>query len=198
VAGYRLISVLGEGATGVVYLAEKEGAPERVAVKLLDPELARDERFRQRLLRESQLAASLTHPHVVPIVDFGESDGELYLAMRYIEGSDLRQLLAAEGALEPERALEILAQVADALDEAHSRGLVHRDVKPANILLERVGEEEERAYLGDFGLAKHASTVSSLTGDHAFVGTLSYVSPEQIRGDEIDGRAELDWLSSGR
>jgi ABC-type transport system substrate-binding protein/tRNA A-37 threonylcarbamoyl transferase component Bud32 len=173
----------------VVYLAEKEGAPERVAVKLLDPELARDERFRQRLLRESQLAASLTHPHVVPIVDFGEADGELYLAMRYIEGSDLRQLLAAEGPLEPERTLGILAQVADALDEAHSRGLVHRDVKPANILLERVGEEE-RAYLGDFGLAKHAASVNSLTGDHAFVGTLSYVSPEQVRGDEIDGRAD--------
>ena len=189
VAGYRLISVLGEGATGVVYLAEKQGAPERIAVKLLDPELARDQRFRQRFMRESQLAASLTHRHVVPIVDFGEADGELYLAMRYIEGSDLRERLAADGALEPERALAILAQVANALDEAHSRGLVHRDVKPANILLERAGAEE-RAYLGDFGLAKHASSVSSLTGDHAFVGTLSYVAPEQIKGDEIDGRAD--------
>src|SRR5712671_2758553 len=110
-AGYRLISLVGEGATGTVYLAERVGSPERVAVKLLAPELARDERFRQRLLRESEIAASLDHPHVVPILDFGEADGVLYLAMRYIPGGDLRELIAREGTLDPARALELLGQV---------------------------------------------------------------------------------------
>src|SRR6266487_2776237 len=136
VAGYRLLSLLGEGATGAVYLAERESDGERVALKLLDPELAHDERFRRRLLSESKVAASLDHPHVVPIVDFGESGDVLYLAMRHVEGSDLRALLRAEGRLEPERALDLLAKVAGALDAAHDRGLVHRDVKPANILVE--------------------------------------------------------------
>ena len=190
VGGYQLISLLGEGATGAVYLAEREGAPERVALKVLDADLAQDERFRRRLLSESTIAATLRHPHVVPILDFGESDDAVYLAMRHIDGCDLRELLSREGPLEPARAIDLLAQVADALDEAHKNGLVHRDVKPANILVEGVGEAEH-AYLGDFGLAKHASSVSSLTGDHAFVGTLAYVSPEQIKGEEIDGRADV-------
>src|SRR4051794_36359541 len=187
VAGYRLLSLLGEGATGAVYLAERESDGERVALKLLDPDLAHDERFRRRLLSESKVAASLDHPHVVPIVDFGESGDVLYLAMRHVEGSDLRALLRADGRLEPERALHLLNQVAGALDAAHERGLVHRDVKPANILV----EDGDVAYLGDFGLVKHADSVSSLTGDHAFVGTIAYVSPEQIRGDELDGRADV-------
>ncbi|MGZ4202279.1 MAG: protein kinase domain-containing protein [Thermoleophilaceae bacterium] len=187
VAGYRLISLLGEGATGAVYLAEAEATGERVALKVLDPELARDERFRRRLLTESRIAASLDHPNVVPILDFGETDAALYLAMRYVEGSDLRALLAAEGPLDAERVLRLLDQVASALDEAHEHGLVHRDVKPANILVDHEGH----AYLGDFGLAKHATSASSLTRDQAFVGTIAYVSPEQIRGDELDGRADV-------
>src|SRR3954454_20540358 len=187
VAGYRLNSLLGSGATGSVYLAVRERDGERVALKLLDPELAGDERFRRRVLRESEIAASLEHPHVVPIVDVGDTDEALYIAMRYVEGSDLRELLAAEGPLDPERALGLLGQVAGGLDQAHERGLVHRDVKPANILV----DGEEHAYLADFGLAKHASSVSSLTADHAFVGTIAYVSPEQIRGEEIDGRADV-------
>jgi ABC-type transport system substrate-binding protein len=187
VAGYRLLSLLGEGATGAVYLAEPEGGGERVALKLLDPSLAHDERFRRRLLSESKVAASLDHPHVVPIVDFGESGDVLWLAMRYVEGPDLRALLRAEGRLEPERALDLLAQAAGALDAAHERGLVHRDVKPANILV----EQGDVAYLGDFGLVKHADSATSLTGEHAFVGTIAYVSPEQIRGDELDGRADV-------
>ena len=190
VGGYQLISLVGEGATGAVYLAERDGAPERVALKVLDADLAHDERFRRRLLRESTIAASIRHPNVVPILDFGESDDAVYLAMRHIDGCDLRELLSRDGPLEPARAIDLLAQVADALDEAHKHGLVHRDVKPANILVEGVGEAEH-AYLGDFGLAKHASSVSSLTGDHAFVGTLAYVSPEQIKGEEIDGRADV-------
>jgi ABC-type transport system substrate-binding protein len=187
VAGYRLLSLLGEGATGAVYLAERESDGERVALKLLDPELAHDERFRRRLISESKTAAGLDHPHVVPIVDFGESGDVLYLAMRYVEGSDLRALLREEGRMEPERALDLLGQVAGALDAAHGRGLVHRDVKPANILV----EQDDVAYLGDFGLVKHADSATSLTGEHAFVGTIAYVSPEQIRGDEVDGRADV-------
>ena len=124
---------------------------------------------------------------MVPILDFGEADGDLFLTMRYIEGEDLRERFARSGPLEPTEALRLVEQIGEALDEAHARGLVHRDVKPANILLDRDGQ----AYLSDFGLAKHASSASSLTGDHAFVGTIAYVAPEQIRGEEIDGRADV-------
>src|SRR3954471_22492958 len=184
VAGYRIVSLLGEGSTGAVYLAERED--ERVALKVLAPEFARDERFRRRFMRESEIAAGLSHDHVVPILGFGEADGELYLAMRHIQGSDLRALLTREGALEPRRALDLLGQIASALDEAHARGLVHRDVKPANILV-----DGEHAYLADFGLAKHASSVSSLTGERSFVGTIAYVAPEQVKGEKVDGRADV-------
>src|SRR4051794_32691070 len=184
VAGYRVVSLLGEGSTGAVYLAERDG--ERVALKVLAPEFARDERFRRRFMRESEIAAGLSHDHVVPILDFGEAGGELYLAMRHIGGCDLRALLAREGALEPDRALTLLGQIASALDDAHARGLVHRDVKPANILV-----DGEHAYLADFGLAKHASSASSLTGERSFVGTIAYVSPEQVKGEKVDGRADV-------
>src|SRR4051794_1837827 len=184
VAGYRVVSLLGEGSTGAVYLAERDG--ERVALKVLAPEFARDERFRRRFMRESEIAAGLSHDHVVPILDFGEAGGELYLAMRHVDGPDLRALLTRDGALGPERALELLAQVAGALDEAHARGLVHRDVKPANILV-----EGDHVFLADFGLAKHASSASSLTGERSFVGTIAYVAPEQVKGEKVDGRADV-------
>ena len=123
----------------------------------------------------------------MPILDFGEADGGVYLAMRHIEGADLRELLGRDGPLDPEEALRLVAQVGEALDEAHARGLVHRDVKPANILVDRDGA----AYLGDFGLAKHASSPSSLTGEQSFVGTIAYVAPEQIKGEQVDGRADV-------
>src|SRR4051794_26943234 len=180
-AGYRIVSLLGEGSTGAVYLAERPGG-EQVALKVLAPEFAEDERFRKRFVRESEIAAGLNHPHVVPILDFGDR----YIAMRRIEGCDLRALLAREGALEPDRALTLLGQIASALDDAHARGLVHRDVKPANILV-----DGEHAYLADFGLAKHASSASSLTGERSFVGTIAYVSPEQVKGEKVDGRADV-------
>ena len=122
VAGYRLVSLVGEGATGSVYLAEGEGTSDRVALKLLDPELAQNDRFRRRFLQESTIAAGLRHPHVVPILDFGETEDGLYLAMRYVDGCDLRQLLERDGPLEAARAIDLLAQVADALDAAHERG----------------------------------------------------------------------------
>jgi serine/threonine protein kinase/ABC-type oligopeptide transport system substrate-binding subunit len=189
VGGFRIVSPIAEGAMGAVYLAEDESGG-RVALKLLTPELAHDERFRQRFLRESQLATSLDHPHVVPTLTSGEHHGRLYLAMRYVEGLDLRQLLRREGRLEPQRALDLIGQVAEALDAAHAAGLVHRDVKPGNILV-TTEAEREHAFVCDFGLARHVSSVSSLTSERGFVGTIDYVPPEQIEGGTIDARADV-------
>jgi ABC-type transport system substrate-binding protein/tRNA A-37 threonylcarbamoyl transferase component Bud32 len=190
IAGFRVESLLGEGAMGTVYLAEETTSRRRVALKLLTPELANDERFRARFLRETELAASLDDPHVVPTLAAGEEDGTLYLAMAHVDGSDLRKLLRSEGCFDPERAIDLIGQVANALDSAHAAGLVHRDVKPANILVEQA-EEGERAYVCDFGLARHVTSVSSLTSDRGFVGTIDYVPPEQVEGGRIDGRADV-------
>jgi ABC-type branched-subunit amino acid transport system substrate-binding protein/streptogramin lyase len=184
-AGYRVDSLIGRGGMGVVFRAWDVSLDRPVALKVITPELAQDERFRTRFLRESRLAASLDHPHVVPIHEAGERDGQLYLAMRYVEGSDLRTLLDREGKLSAERALGTLAQIADALDAAHRRGLVHRDVKPGNVLL----DEDGHAYLTDFGITKQVGGASTDTG--RVVGTLDYLAPEQIRGDPVDGRADV-------
>jgi class 3 adenylate cyclase/ABC-type oligopeptide transport system substrate-binding subunit/streptogramin lyase len=170
-----------------VYLARDEHLDRPVALKVLPPELSRDERFRARFLRESRVAGGLEHPSIVPIYAAGEAEGLLYLAMRYVEGGDLRSVLEREGRLDPDRALQILTPVADALDAAHAGGLVHRDVKPGNIL---VGGGD-RAFLADFGLAKHAATVNSLSRDGIFSGTVDYVAPEQIQGEEVDGQADV-------
>jgi tRNA A-37 threonylcarbamoyl transferase component Bud32 len=190
VAGFRIESLIGEGAMGAVYLAEEPVTGRRVALKLLVPDLAGDERFRQRFLRESQLAASLDHPHIVATLGSGEQSGVLYLATEYVQGPDLRALLKREQRLEPERALGLVAQVAEALDAAHASGLVHRDVKPGNILVATEGDREH-AYLCDFGLARHVSSPSSLTGARGFVGTIDYVPPEQIEGGTIDRRSDV-------
>src|SRR5262249_3970338 len=189
VAGFRVESLIGEGAMGAVYRAT---APDGrvVALKLLSAELARDDRFRQRFLRESRIATTLNHPHIVPTSASGEEGGVLFLAMTYIEGSDLRQLLRVEGRLDRELALDLVGQVAEALDAAHKVGLVHRDVKPG-IVLVATRPEGEHAYVCDFGLARHVSSVSSLTGERGFVGTIDYVPPEQIEGGPIDGRADV-------
>ncbi len=174
----------------VVYRADHIRLKRKVALKLLTSELAEDAGFRERFLRESQLAASLDHPNVVPIYDAGEAEGLLYIAMRYVEGTDLKQLLHREGALPPERAVGLAAQVASALDAAHERGLVHRDVKPSNVLLAgRTGNEH--CYLADFGLSTSASNGSTLADPRHIMGTIDYVAPEQIRGDDVGGRADV-------
>ena len=190
IAGYRVESEVGRGSMGTVYLAHELALERAVALKVLVPELARDERFRERFLSESRLAASLEHPHIVPIYSAGEDDGHLFIAMRYVEGRDLDALLAGVGKLEPDQAVALLRQIAEALDTAHERGLVHRDVKPANILVAR-DSRGDLAYLCDFGLAKHASTVSSLTGDRAIIGTVDYLAPEQVEGRPVDGRVDV-------
>ena len=188
-AGFRVERALGRGAMGAVYLAEDVHLRRKIALKVLAPELANDERFRRRFLLESQLAASLEHPHIVPIYGAGEVEDVLYLAMKYVEGYDLRELIEATDRVGDERALKLLAHVAGALDAAHGLGLVHRDVKPGNILIG--AGDEEHAYLCDFGLAKHASTVASLTGERAFVGTIAYIAPEQIESGTVDARADV-------
>jgi ABC-type branched-subunit amino acid transport system substrate-binding protein len=184
-AGYRVEALVGRGGMGVVYRAIDLSLERPVALKLIAPELAENERFRARFLREPRLAASLDHPNVIPIYEAGEHNGQLYLAMRFVDGTDLRSVLDAEGRLSPERTIGLLAQVADALDAAHSRALVHRDVKPANVLL----DETEHVYLTDFGITKQMGGASTDTG--RVVGTLDYLAPEQIRGEDVDGRTDV-------
>ena len=186
-AGYRIERLIGHGSSGSVYAAVDVSLERRVALKVLLPELASDAGFRERFLRESRIAASLEHAHIVPIYTAGESDGHVYIAMRFVEGSDLRGLIDREGALDVAEGVSLLLQVADALDAAHRRGLVHRDVKPGNILV----DESQRAFLCDFGLARHATSVNSVTRDSAFSGTIEYVSPEQIHGDDVDRRSDV-------
>jgi serine/threonine-protein kinase len=171
----------------VVYLAEHARLERKVALKVLAPELAGSERFHDRFLRESKLAASIDHPNIVPIYDADEAEGVLYIAMRYVEGSDLKQVIRDNGPLEPLRVSRIVDQVASALDAAHERGLVHRDVKPANVLL----TPQDHAYVSDFGLTKRAVSVSGLTETGQLIGTIDYVAPEQIKGDPVDHRADV-------
>jgi serine/threonine protein kinase len=195
IAGYRIEARLGRGGMGEVYRAVQLSLDRRVALKVLAPKLAADDVFRRRFLRESRIAASIDHPSIIPIYETGEDGGLLYIAMRYVDGMDLSTLLRREGRLEPARALAIMAQVASALDAAHARGLVHRDVKPANILLAAgPAGSDGHCYLCDFGLIKEVNTQqaqSALTATDQFVGTIPYVAPEQIEGRDIDGRADV-------
>jgi serine/threonine-protein kinase len=193
VAGYRIERTLGRGGMSVVYLAEHDWLQRKVALKVLAPQLAEDERFRERFVRESRLAASLDHPNVIPIYEAGASGGDLFIAMRYVEGTDLRSLLHESGALEPARAVDIVRQVAAALDAAHEQGLVHRDVKPGNVLLarQRGSEAGEHVYLSDFGLTKRSASDSGITGTGQFVGTLDYAAPEQFKGGTPDARTDV-------
>jgi YVTN family beta-propeller protein len=184
---YQLGKLLGRGGMGVVYQAQHVHLGRTVALKLLAPELSGSEDFRARFLRESRLAATLDHPAIVTIYDAGDVNGVLYLAMRFVRGTDLSALLTQRGPLGATEALAVLEQVAAALDAAHVAGLVHRDVKPANVMI-----EGQRCYLTDFGLTKRASSDSvQLTQAGQFLGTVDYVAPEQIEGRETDGRADV-------
>jgi len=175
---------------GVVYQAVQLSLDRPVALKLIAAHLAEVPGFRDRFVRESHLSASIDHPHIVPVYAAGEEGGIPYIAMRFVEGVNLRVAIGAAGRLKPGRAVRLVDQVGSALDAAHERGLVHRDVKPANILLSHHGGGEH-AYLTDFGLTKHRSSADGLTGTGEWVGTLDYVAPEQLRGDEVDGRADI-------
>jgi hypothetical protein len=190
-AGYRIEALLGRGGMSVVYRAENARLGNRVALKLLADELADDESFRERFVRESRTAATLNHPNIITIYDAGDWEGVLYIAMRYVEG-DLKAYLRREGPLAADHALSVAAQVGSALDAAHARGLLHRDVKPANILLDP-GEPgaPPLAYLADFGLIKHLESRSGITASGQFVGTIDYMSPEQIEGREVDSRTDI-------
>jgi YVTN family beta-propeller protein len=184
---YEVRTRIGRGGMGEVYLARDTRLGRPVALKVLPERFALDERFRERLLRESRLAASLDHPNVVPVYDAGEADGRLFIAMRYVDGIDLKALLRDAAPLAPDRVVDIAGQVAEALDAAHHRGLVHRDVKPSNVLLDQQGDRDH-AYLADFGLTHSPATAGPADGQ--LMGTVDYVAPEQIRGEVIDGRAD--------
>jgi len=189
-AGYRIDAVAGRGGMGVVYRATQLALDRTVALKLIAPEVAEDSGFRERFQRESRIAASIEHPNVIPVHEAGEADGLLFISMRYVDGTDLRELLARGGPLDPIRAAGIVTQVANALDAAHARGLVHRDIKPANVLIASRGGVEH-VYLTDFGLSKQSSSESGLTKTGQWVGTLDYVSPEQIEGRQVGIRTDV-------
>jgi tRNA A-37 threonylcarbamoyl transferase component Bud32/CheY-like chemotaxis protein len=188
IAGYRIEERIGRGGMGVVYRAEHLNLRRRAAVKIIAPDLAESEGFRERFTREARIAAALQHPNIVTVYDAGEVDGLLYLAMQYIEGHDLAGMLRAEGRLRPYRAVDVCRQVASALDAAHAMGLIHRDVKPANVLI-----EGRTAFLTDFGLTKRleGGTRAQLTRAGDVVGTIQYVAPEQIEGAQVSARSDV-------
>ena len=188
IAGYRLEALLGRGGMSVVYLAEHLRLGRKVALKLLAPALSQDADFRERFERESRRAAEMDHPNIIPVYDAGEAEGVLYIAMRYVRGSDLKSMLEAEGALGVGRTLYLLEQAAAALDAAHARDLVHRDVKPANILVE---QPADNVFLSDFGIVKQTTASRGLTRTGIFVGTVDYAAPEQIEGQGVDKRTDV-------
>jgi DNA-binding beta-propeller fold protein YncE len=191
VGGYRIESVAGRGGMGIVYRATQIALDRPVALKLLATDLAQDEAFRERFQRESRLLASIDHPNVITVHEAGEHEGRLFIAMRYVVGTDLRELIKAEGGLEAQRAADLLAQAAAGLDAAHARGLIHRDVKPANILIDG-RDGAEHAYLSDFGLTKQVgSSAAELTATGQWVGTVDYIAPEQVLGHHVDARADV-------
>jgi YVTN family beta-propeller protein len=190
-AGCRIEGVVGRGGMGVVYRATQLSLDRPVALKVIAPEFAGDVTFRERFKRESRIAASIEHPNVIPVYEAGEGEGVLYLIMRYVEGTDLRAVIdAEEGGLDAERAARLVAQVAAALAAAHRRDLIHRDVKPANVLID-AGGEHEHAYLTDFGIARHSTATSGLTHTGAVIGTMDYLAPERIQAGGGDGRSDV-------
>ncbi len=190
VAGYLLEEQVGAGGMAVVFRARDERLGRLVALKVLAPALAADAEFRQRFLRESRAAAAVDDPHIIPVYEAGEADGVLFIAMRYVPGSDVHTLVQREGPLSAGRAAAIISAVASALDAAHAAGLVHRDVKPANMLMDARAGRPDHVYLSDFGLSKPALAATGLTRTGQFLGTLDYVAPEQLGGQPVDGRTD--------
>jgi CheY-like chemotaxis protein len=187
IAGYRIEERIGRGGMGVVYRAQHLNLQRRAAIKIIAPDLAESEGFRERFTREARIAAALQHPNIVTVYDAGEVDGMLYLAMQFIRGEDLAAILRADGRLRPYRAIDVCRQVASALDAAHAMGLIHRDVKPANVLI-----EGRNAFLTDFGLTKRIEgTHAQLTRAGDMVGTIHYVAPEQIEGRRVSARSDV-------
>jgi serine/threonine protein kinase len=190
-AGFRIERTLGHGGMGIVYLAREVRLDRDVALKVIRTELASDEHFRARFRDESRTAASIEHPRVVTVFGAGERDGLLYVSMQYVPGPDLGGLISACGPLSADRAAALIAEVADGLDAVHEAGLVHRDVKPANVLVGESGEDGSTAFLTDFGLAKVAASTSGLTATGEVIGTVDYMAPEQIEGRRVDARTDV-------
>ncbi|MGW7348437.1 serine/threonine-protein kinase [Streptomyces sp. NPDC054854] len=193
IAGYLVEDEIGRGGMAVVYRARDLRLDRTVALKVLAPELARNDGFRGRFAHESKVAAAIDHPHIVPVFEAGEAEGLLYIAMRYVAGQDLRALLDRTGPLPVSTVARIAGQVASALDAAHAHDLVHRDVKPGNVLVAEGtdGDHPEHVYLTDFGLTKKSLSLTGFTTVGQFVGTLDYVAPEQISGKPVDGRCDV-------
>jgi serine/threonine protein kinase/Tol biopolymer transport system component len=189
-AGYRLEAQVGAGGMAVVFRARDEQLGRLVALKILAPSLASDSDFRRRFISESRAAAVVDDPHIIPVYQAGEVDGVLFIAMRFVGSGDLRQVLGREGPLAPDRAAEFVSQVASALDAAHRAGLVHRDVKPGNILVDTGADRPDHAYLSDFGISKKVRASAGLTGTGMYLGTAVYSAPEQIQGRAVDGRTD--------
>jgi serine/threonine protein kinase len=190
IAGYIVLEQIGRGGMAAVFLARDERLGRRVALKVLVPSLARDEEFRSRFMQESRAAAAADDPHIIPIFEAGEASGVLFIAMRYVGGGDMRTIIRRDGPLPAPRATAILSPVASALDAAHALGLVHRDVKPANMLIDVRPGRPDHVYLSDFGLSKDALAGAGLTLTGQFLGTPDYMSPEQIASLAVDGRAD--------
>ena len=189
-ADHLIRGVLGRGGMGIVYRATHVALERDVALKVIAPEFSQDEEFRRRFRREARATAAIGHPNVIGVHHAGEHDGLLYVTMRYVDGTDLARLLAAEGRLSPELAATVIAQVAAALDAAHRAGIVHRDVKPANVLLETEGDGM-RATLTDFGLMKDLRATSQITQAGSLIGTFDYAAPEQLREGPVDARTDV-------
>ena len=191
-AGYTIARVIGAGAMGEVYLADHPRLPRQDALKVLGAAVSADEEYRQRFLLEAEMAAGLRHPHLVHIYDRGDFGGQLWIAMEFVDGTDGARLLSAghRRGIPPAELVPVVTGIAAALDYAHSRGILHRDIKPANILMGLPGPEGRRSLLADFGVARWIDRANNLTGVDMTVGTVNYAAPEQLRGEEIDGRAD--------
>jgi serine/threonine protein kinase len=186
-AGYEVESVVGSGGVGILYRARQLRLDRPVALKLVEPEVAADPVVRERLRRETRTVAALDHPNIAPLYEAGEEEGTVYIVTRWVEGIELGELIRRERTLDPARAVRLAVQIADALELAHGKGLVHRDVKPTNVIV----TEEDHLYLTDFGLAKRAGSASGLTGANQMLGTVDYVAPESIEGNEPEARGDV-------